>query len=322
MASLSETVGQDVPTFDEVRDKIEARYAKAKGMSELTETVGREPHARDRAGHAEHRGPGPPRPRSGRSSGIAPRRAADSRSGRRGPPRPRRPAARAEPSPRSQARSGQRSPTASRGDRPPLERSGASRSGQDDEVVAVDDLVRRCRRQVARRWPATAERDGVDAHQALGERPRRRGRRPRPRRSASNVAADVDDAGRQQRRAALAAGPGGPRRRPTTVPVEPDGEGDPQLAGRQPRGRGAAPPCRRRPRRRPRRRSTSVAVGGGDHRAHARPGGDLGGGELGRHAAAAPGRCRRRPATRLELVVDLDDLLDERRRRRRGGGRR
>ena len=38
MASLSETVGEDVPTFDEVRDKIEARYAKAKGMSELTET--------------------------------------------------------------------------------------------------------------------------------------------------------------------------------------------------------------------------------------------------------------------------------------------
>jgi phage shock protein A len=38
MASLSETVGEDVPTFDEVRDKIEARYAKAKGMSELTES--------------------------------------------------------------------------------------------------------------------------------------------------------------------------------------------------------------------------------------------------------------------------------------------
>ena len=38
MASLSETVGEDVPTLDEVRDKIEARYAKAKGMSELTET--------------------------------------------------------------------------------------------------------------------------------------------------------------------------------------------------------------------------------------------------------------------------------------------
>jgi phage shock protein A len=38
MASLSETVGEDVPTFDEIRDKIETRYAKAKGMSELTET--------------------------------------------------------------------------------------------------------------------------------------------------------------------------------------------------------------------------------------------------------------------------------------------
>jgi phage shock protein A len=38
MASLSETVGQDVPTLDEVRDKIESRYARAKGMSELTES--------------------------------------------------------------------------------------------------------------------------------------------------------------------------------------------------------------------------------------------------------------------------------------------
>ena len=38
MASLSETVGEDVPTLNEVRDKIEARYAKAKGMSELSES--------------------------------------------------------------------------------------------------------------------------------------------------------------------------------------------------------------------------------------------------------------------------------------------
>ena len=36
MASLSETVGQDVPTFEEVREKIEARYAQALGTSELT----------------------------------------------------------------------------------------------------------------------------------------------------------------------------------------------------------------------------------------------------------------------------------------------
>ncbi len=38
MASLSETVGQEVPTLNEVRDKIEGRYARAKGMSELTES--------------------------------------------------------------------------------------------------------------------------------------------------------------------------------------------------------------------------------------------------------------------------------------------
>jgi len=35
MASLSETVGEDIPTLDEVRNKIEARYAKAQGMTEL-----------------------------------------------------------------------------------------------------------------------------------------------------------------------------------------------------------------------------------------------------------------------------------------------
>jgi len=37
MASLSETVGEEVPTLNEVRDKIEQRYAQAKGMSELQE---------------------------------------------------------------------------------------------------------------------------------------------------------------------------------------------------------------------------------------------------------------------------------------------
>lgn len=36
MNTLNETVGQDVPTLDEVRLKIEARYAKAKGVSELS----------------------------------------------------------------------------------------------------------------------------------------------------------------------------------------------------------------------------------------------------------------------------------------------
>jgi hypothetical protein len=35
MTTLSASVGQDVPTLDEVRDKIEARYARALGASEL-----------------------------------------------------------------------------------------------------------------------------------------------------------------------------------------------------------------------------------------------------------------------------------------------
>jgi phage shock protein A len=38
MASLNEAVGDDVPTLNEVRDKIEARYTKAKAMAELSET--------------------------------------------------------------------------------------------------------------------------------------------------------------------------------------------------------------------------------------------------------------------------------------------
>ena len=37
MASLNETVGQDVPTLEEVREKIEARYARALGAAELAE---------------------------------------------------------------------------------------------------------------------------------------------------------------------------------------------------------------------------------------------------------------------------------------------
>jgi phage shock protein A len=38
MSQLSETVGDDVPTLKEVEEKIQARYAKAKATSELTET--------------------------------------------------------------------------------------------------------------------------------------------------------------------------------------------------------------------------------------------------------------------------------------------
>ena len=41
MAQLSKTVGQDVPTFDEVREKIEARYAKATGMADSAKAPSR-----------------------------------------------------------------------------------------------------------------------------------------------------------------------------------------------------------------------------------------------------------------------------------------
>ncbi len=39
MGQLTETVGSDVPTFNEIQEKIEARYAKAKATTELTETT-------------------------------------------------------------------------------------------------------------------------------------------------------------------------------------------------------------------------------------------------------------------------------------------
>ncbi len=35
MAQLTAAVGEDVPTLEEVRSKVETRYARAKGMSEL-----------------------------------------------------------------------------------------------------------------------------------------------------------------------------------------------------------------------------------------------------------------------------------------------
>jgi len=38
MAQLNESIGADVPTFKEVEEKIQARYAKAKATSELAET--------------------------------------------------------------------------------------------------------------------------------------------------------------------------------------------------------------------------------------------------------------------------------------------
>jgi phage shock protein A len=39
MSALTETVGEDVPTFSEVQEKIEARYAKARAKSELNDVT-------------------------------------------------------------------------------------------------------------------------------------------------------------------------------------------------------------------------------------------------------------------------------------------
>ncbi len=38
MESLNDQVGKDVPSFEEIRNKVESRYAKAKGTSELNES--------------------------------------------------------------------------------------------------------------------------------------------------------------------------------------------------------------------------------------------------------------------------------------------
>ncbi len=59
MSSLNEAVGQDVPTLDQVRDKIEAPLRQGPRHVGADRDVGREPHARGRAGPGELRGPGP-----------------------------------------------------------------------------------------------------------------------------------------------------------------------------------------------------------------------------------------------------------------------
>ena len=60
MSQLQETVGDDVPTLNEVQQKIEARYVKAKASSELQESTVESRHPRSRAGHRQRRGAQPP----------------------------------------------------------------------------------------------------------------------------------------------------------------------------------------------------------------------------------------------------------------------
>ena len=246
MASLSETVGEDVPTFDEVRDKIEARYAKAKGMSELTERRS-EPHARDRAGRRQHRGPGPP--------GRDPRPARARPRGRRGRRR------------RRASRAGRPRPAPAPATAPRAPAGVDARYGQHDEVVAVDDLGG---------VPSGRSVRAAAGHaRARPTAPMRT--RPLANTSPSGPAISTASSGLERcpspssRRPGAAtcparAGPAGRRRRPRPCRSSPTAKRDPELAGRQPPRRGAARRCRRRARRRrpasstPRRDAAAITV--------------------------------------------------------------
>jgi hypothetical protein len=189
-------------------------------------------------------------------------------------------------------------------------------SGKYDEVVAMDDFVHDAFRQVGRLASGDRRDDvGAGPDETLGE-------------DLSIGAGELDgfvdaeapldsgDTGGKQRPAALAEGATG-----TVVdgdgPSGVDGEGDPQLAGGEPAvagqddgadtclaGHGGA--------------KDTGPVCAGDDDTDAGPGRDLGGRDLRRHAAAAADGPR---ATRhrLEGLIDLDDLLDQRRRRVEAG---
>ena len=151
MASLSETVGEDVPTFDEVREKIEARYAKAKGMSELTESSveSRMLEVEQAAANSEAQ----TRLAQIRAQlGLAP---AASRTGsRRGGSAAAEPRRRARGRPRRAA----------------AEALAALR--QHHEVVPVDDLVGHALGQLGGVAPGhLPQAHRAEAHEALGEHP-------------------------------------------------------------------------------------------------------------------------------------------------------
>ena len=209
MASLSETVGEDVPTIDEVRDKIEARYAKAKGMAELQgESVeGRMLEVEQAA--AEHRGPGPPLPDPG------PARPRPRRGG--GPTRSRSPH-RAEQPPQPRPRSKRPASDPPTGfcveiGRPSNRFATQNRAstGIEDEVVAVDDLGGCAGGELRAALPGgRGHHRGAHPHQPLGEHlavgvghldrvVRREG------------AADLDHAGREQRAPVRLERPAGAR---------------------------------------------------------------------------------------------------------------
>ena len=155
MATLSETVGEDVPTLDEVRDKIEARYAKAKGMAELqgesvegrmleveqaaqnTEAQARLSQIRAQLGLAPAEAEAPP--------AAAP---AEARTGPGPEPRSKRPAS--DPPTGFCVEIGRPSSRF-------LRRIGRDARRHEDEVVAVDDLGGCARGSCELRCPAAAD---------------------------------------------------------------------------------------------------------------------------------------------------------------------
>ena len=56
MKTLTESVGDDVPTFDEVREKIEAPLRQGQGRRRAHRGRRRDPHARDRGSQPQRRG--------------------------------------------------------------------------------------------------------------------------------------------------------------------------------------------------------------------------------------------------------------------------
>ena len=153
-------------------------------------------------------------------------------------------------------------------------------------------------RSPVRRPASAAERRRRRPAPGPWRTPCRRGRRPRRRRRPSNAPVDRDDAGRQQRPVALDRAPGGRRRRRRPCPTSPTANAIHSLRAGRRRSRGCTTvPTPGAP------ATASASTPGrsarGDDRPHARPGRDLGRGDLRGHAAAPPRRCRRRrPAPR------------------------
>ena len=271
MASLSETVGEDVPTFDEVREKIEARYAKAKGMSELTESSveSRMLEVEQAAANSEAQ----TRLAQIRAQlGLAPAAAAEPEA-----------AAAAEPRHRAGDRHRRRrfvALTAARRGR----RGGRPRG-------ACPRAARRCDGRPRRAGPPSPRRTSPLANTA-------------PSRPAISTASSIsnapftrDDAGGQQRHAALEQGPARAVVDDDRA-ARPDRERDPQLAGGQAlrlgvhhrAGAGRAGH---------RRLEHPVARGLGDHGPHARTTPRSWRRPASRPSRRSPAPCRcPRPATR------------------------